>query len=55
MSAASLGRLEKVDVRSIWTGEASDVAPWLAQEANLALLGAIIGLELELEALLQGR
>lgn len=50
MSVASLGRLEKVDLRSIWTGEATDFTPWLAQEANLALLGETIGLELELEA-----
>jgi hypothetical protein len=48
--AINLGRLEKVDVRDIWTNEATDFTPWLAKEDNLALLGQTIGLELELEA-----
>jgi hypothetical protein len=46
----SLGRLERADPRSVWKKEAGDFTPWLATEANLALLGEAIGLELELEA-----
>lgn len=45
-----LGRLESVDLRSIWTSESSDFTPWLAQAENLVLLGDAIGIELELEA-----
>ncbi|HMN14698.1 MAG TPA: DUF4268 domain-containing protein [Bellilinea sp.] len=43
-----LGRLEKVDLRTVWTNEAIHFTPWLAQEDNLALLGDTIGLDLEL-------
>lgn len=50
MNAPNLSRLEQVDVRTIWTSEASDFTPWLATETNLTLLGDAIGLELELEA-----
>lgn len=46
----NLGRLKPVDLREVWTSEASDFTPWLAQEDNLALLGDTIGLDLELEA-----
>jgi aromatic ring-cleaving dioxygenase len=45
-----LGRLEKVDLRDVWSKEAGDFTPWLGLEENLALLGETIGLELELEA-----
>ncbi|NJK46713.1 MAG: DUF4268 domain-containing protein, partial [Pleurocapsa sp. SU_196_0] len=44
----SLGRLEKLDLRMFWKGEATSFTPWLAQ--NLDLLGDAIDLELELEA-----
>lgn len=47
---ATLGRLEKVDLRNIWESEATDFTPWLAREENLALLSEVIGLDLELEA-----
>lgn len=47
---ANLGTLEQVDLREIWVTEAGDFTPWLASERNLALLGDVIGVELELEA-----
>lgn len=50
MSVVSLGRLEKVEVRDVWTHEASGFTPWLATDENLALLGETIGIDLELEA-----
>ncbi len=48
--ASTLGRLEQVDLRDIWTTEAGDFTPWLAGEENLYLLGDAIGMELEFEA-----
>jgi len=46
----TLGRLEKVDLRDVWTKEDSDFTPWLAREENLSVLAGTLGLELELEA-----
>ena len=45
----TLGRLEPVDLRSVWGHEEHDFTPWLAGEENLALLGDTIGLDLELD------
>ena len=45
-----LGRLEKVDLRSIWGTEDQDFTPLLAQEENLSILADTIGVDLELEA-----
>lgn len=42
-----IGRLEKVDPRDLWKGEASDFTPWLAKEENIEILSETIGLELE--------
>lgn len=50
MGIVNLGRLQRVDLREAWLGEATYFTPWLAREENLALLGDTIGLELELEA-----
>lgn len=50
MPSETLGRLEKVDLRDVWTSEASDFTPWLAREENLSVLADTLGLELELEA-----
>lgn len=49
-SEPNLGRLEPVDLRSVWMSEASDFTPWLAGEDNLRLLGQVIGIDLEFEA-----
>jgi len=45
-----LGRIERVDLRSIWTSEDKDFTPWLAQPENLEILGETLGIELQLEA-----
>lgn len=45
-----IGRLESVDVRTVWESESADFTPWLAQEESLKLLGDAVGLDLELEA-----
>ena len=50
MTVQPLGRLEKVDIREIWKNEAVDFTPWLAEPANIGLLGDTIGMELEVEA-----
>ena len=44
MAIRELGKLEVVDVRDVWTDEAQDFTPWLAD--NLGLLGEALGLEL---------
>lgn len=49
-SPPSLGRLERVDLREAWKGEAIDFTPWLARPENIALLGEAIGIELEVES-----
>lgn len=50
MRPDNLGRLERIELRDIWTNEASHFTPWLARSENLLLLGETLGLELELEA-----
>lgn len=42
-----LGRLAKVELRSIWTSESRDFTPWLAQPENIAILGETTDLDLE--------
>jgi len=49
-AVVELGRLQPVDLRQAWPDEAKNFTPWLAEEENLALLGSILGLQLELEA-----
>lgn len=41
-----LGRLERVDVRTIWRREAHDFTPWLATQENIALLAEALEIEL---------
>ena len=45
-----LGRIERVDLRSVWTSEDRHFTPWLALPENLEILGEALGIELELEA-----
>ena len=47
MESSELGRLEQVDVRTVWTNEASEFTPWLARQENLDILGEALGLSLE--------
>lgn len=47
---AALGRLERVELRDVWSSEDQDFTPWLAREENLLVLAETIGMELELEA-----
>ena len=49
-STYQLGRLERVDLRAVWTREAGDFTPWLAREDNIAALSEAVGIELEVEA-----
>jgi Domain of unknown function (DUF4268) len=43
----TLGRLEKVDLRTYWREEETEFTPWLAQAENIDLLGEAIGMDLE--------
>lgn len=49
-SLPRLGRLVRVDPRTIWETEAQDFTPWLAREENLSVLADTLFMELELEA-----
>jgi hypothetical protein len=46
----TLGKLERVDPRTVWASEPGDFTPWLASPAGLELLGDALGMELEREA-----
>lgn len=50
MADQQLGRLERVDLRDIWSSEAAGFTPWLARPENLELLGTTLGIDLEWEA-----
>ena len=50
MDEPTLGKLERLDLKTAWDTEARHFTPWLAQEDNLALLGETINIDLELEA-----
>ncbi len=45
-----LGRIERVDLRTVWTTEDRGFTPWLAEKENLEILGETLGIDLELEA-----
>lgn len=47
----NLGRLEQItNLRDVWSDEARDFTPWLAQEVNIRLLGDSIGMDLEVQS-----
>ena len=50
MNDQPLGRLQRVDLRTVWTSEPTQFTPWLARAENLEILGETLGLELELES-----
>ena len=50
LESSELGRLEQVDVRTVWTNEATEFTPWLARQENLDILGETLGLNLETES-----
>lgn len=47
-TTSSLGKLEKIDLRTVWKNESSEFTPWLALEENLKILSDTIGIDLEL-------
>jgi hypothetical protein len=46
----ALGKIEVIDIRKVWGSEANDFTPWLAENANIALLAQTMGLDLEVRA-----
>lgn len=46
--AIELGTLQRVDLRDVWQHEQYHFTPWLAEAANLEVLGSTLGMELEL-------
>ncbi len=50
MDDQTLGHLEPVELREIWTTEATDFTPWLARAGNIAVLAETLGIDLEVEA-----
>lgn len=46
----NLGKLVEIkDLREIWSNEATDFTPWLANEENIRLLSDTLGIEIEIE------
>jgi hypothetical protein len=43
---SSLGKIEPVRLRDIWSSESGDFTPWLAELENIELLGSSVGLRL---------
>ena len=47
-SGLDLATIERVDIRGVWSNEAADFTPWLAE--NIGVLGEALGMDLELDA-----
>lgn len=41
-----LGKLQEVDIRTVWQHEQYDFSKWLAAEENIQELGDVLGLSL---------
>ncbi len=50
MTTPSLGRLERVNLRTIWNSESADFTPWLARPENMKVLEEALEMELEVES-----
>ena len=50
MKAQALGRLQRVELREIWSSESADFTPWLARPENMKVLEETLGMELEVES-----
>jgi hypothetical protein len=48
VTEAGLGKLEQVDLRTIWKNEAYDFTKWLARPENMAILGEEVDVSLKL-------
>lgn len=49
----TLGKIEKVDLRTVWSNEATDFTPWLSKAENLEALSDLLSLNLEVVAMEQ--
>ncbi len=47
MTTEKLGKLEQIDLRSVWEYEENDFTPWLVEEENLNDLGELLAIPLE--------
>jgi len=43
-----LGKLEKVQIRTVWKTEDNDFTPWLAKDENIALLSEELNIQIEI-------